>query len=135
MAQAQDELKGATEIIPDLLYFQCLQQPFAAVTSPIAATNTCYYLDNDLIYEPFCADFGPCNLAHTYRFCQRVNQLLQQVRWQWRAAGEGGEGSLSRGSGGGGSDAGAAGWGRHAGERRIRGSETLLRARLIPLTE
>jgi cell division cycle 14 len=79
MSSTPDELTGAVEIIPGLLYFQCLQQPFAAVTSPIAASNTCYYLDNDLIYEPFCADFGPCNLAHTYRFCTRVNALLQQV--------------------------------------------------------
>ncbi|GAB4817658.1 hypothetical protein N2152v2_004704 [Parachlorella kessleri] len=79
MSTTPDELAGAAEVIPGLLYFQCLQQPFAAVASPIAASNTCYYLDNDLIYEPFCADFGPCNLAHTYRFCMRLNALLQQA--------------------------------------------------------
>lgn len=75
---AEDELAGASEIIPGALYFQDLQQPFAAVTSPLAAAALVYYLDNDLIYEPFCADFGPCNLAQTYRFCQRVSALLEQ---------------------------------------------------------
>ena len=38
-------------------------------------------LGSDLIYEPFCADFGPCNLAHTYRFCQRVGELLSKASY------------------------------------------------------
>jgi len=78
MALQPSELVGAAEIIPNKLYFQCLSQPVFGVAPDIAKHSICYYLDNDLIYEPFCADFGPCNLAHTYRFCQRVNQLLQQ---------------------------------------------------------
>ena len=79
LQQSADELLTAVPILPGRLYFQALQQPFAVVASPTAAANVCYYMDNDLIYEPFCADFGPCNLAHSYRFCQRVNLLLKQV--------------------------------------------------------
>eukprot|EP00887_Chlorella_sp_A99_P005476 scaffold1.g5476.t1 len=77
--QPLDELRSAVEILPGRLCFQCLQQPFAVAGSPTAAAHICYYMDSDLIYEPFCADFGPCNLAHTYRFCQRVGLLLKQA--------------------------------------------------------
>ena len=78
MALQLQDLHGSAEIIQDTLYFQCLNQQVFGVSPDIAKHSICYYLDNDLIYEPFCADFGPCNLAHTYRFCQRVQQLLQQ---------------------------------------------------------
>ena len=73
-----DDLRGAAEILPGRLYFHCLQQPMTLTTAP--PNSICVHLDADLIYEPFCADFGPCNLAHTWRFCQRVNELLQRVR-------------------------------------------------------
>lgn len=72
-----DDLRGAAEIIPGRLFFHCLQQPMTLTTAP--PNSICVHLDADLIYEPFCADFGPCNLAHTWRFCQRVNELLQRV--------------------------------------------------------
>lgn len=72
-----DDLRGAAEIIPGCLFFHCLQQPMTLTTAP--SNSICVHLDADLIYEPFCADFGPCNLAHTWRFCQRVNELLQRV--------------------------------------------------------
>lgn len=73
-----DDLRGAAEILPGRLYFHCLQQPMTLTTAP--PNSICVHLDADLIYEPFCADFGPCNLAHSWRFCQRVNELLQRVR-------------------------------------------------------
>ncbi|KAL4426827.1 hypothetical protein ABPG77_006613 [Micractinium sp. CCAP 211/92] len=72
-----DDLRGAAEIIPGRLFFHCLQQPMTLTTAP--PNSICVHLDADLIYEPFCADFGPCNLAHTWRFCQRVNELLQRA--------------------------------------------------------
>lgn len=43
--QAMDELANAVEIIPGRLFFQCLQQPYAVAASPLAAANTCYYMD------------------------------------------------------------------------------------------
>ncbi|KAI7836708.1 hypothetical protein COHA_009484 [Chlorella ohadii] len=72
-----DDLRGAAEILPGRLYFHCLQQPMTLTTAP--PNSICVHLDADLIYEPFCADFGPCNLAHSWRFCQRVNELLQRA--------------------------------------------------------
>lgn len=86
-AYGADDLRGAAEIIPGRLYFHCLQQPMTLTTAPPA--SICVHLDADLIYEPFCADFGPCNLAHTWRFCQRVNELLQRVRAQPGGQGRG----------------------------------------------
>ena len=77
-AYGADDLRGAAEILPGRLYFHCLQQPMTLTTAP--PNSICVHLDADLIYEPFCADFGPCNLAHSWRFCQRVNELLQRVR-------------------------------------------------------
>jgi Dual specificity protein phosphatase, N-terminal half len=29
------------------------------------------------LYEPFDKDFGPLNLGLAYRFCQRMNHLLE----------------------------------------------------------
>lgn len=72
-----DDLRGAAEIIPGRLFFHCLQQPMTLTTAP--PNSICVHLDADLIYEPFCADFGPCNLAHTWRFSQRVNELLSRA--------------------------------------------------------
>ena len=66
------------EIIPGRLYFQCTQQQGTRVPPGLPANAMCYFLDQDLVYEPFCADFGPCNLGHVWRFCQNVNHLLQQ---------------------------------------------------------
>jgi hypothetical protein len=31
------------------------------------------------VYEPFFADFGPLNLACTYRFCWKLHHLLKVV--------------------------------------------------------
>lgn len=91
-----DDLRSAAEIIPGRLYFHCLQQPMTLTTAP--PNSICVHLDADLIYEPFCADFGPCNLAHSWRFCQRVNELLQRVS-AGRGAGRGWQRHHSRAAG------------------------------------
>ena len=67
------------EIIPGRLYFLCTQQQPSGRAPPGLPNNAmCYWVDQDLVYEPFCADFGPCNLGHAWRFCQTVNHLLHQ---------------------------------------------------------
>lgn len=67
------------EIIPGRLYFLCTQQQPSGRAPPGLPNNSmCYWVDQDLVYEPFCADFGPCNLGHAWRFCQTVNHLLNQ---------------------------------------------------------
>ena len=40
--------------------------------------SLCYSIDDDLVYEPFYADFGPLNLGRTYRFCQITSRLLEE---------------------------------------------------------
>ena len=32
--------------------------------------------DKDLVYHPFCNDFGPFNLATVYRFCKQLKELV-----------------------------------------------------------
>lgn len=74
------------EIIPGKLYFVCTQQHAGTTPQGLPPRSLCYWLDHDLMYEPFCADFGPCNLAHTWRFCQRVNHLLEQAKSRGQVA-------------------------------------------------
>ena len=31
----------------------------------------------ELVYEPFCSDFGPLNLGMTYKFCVELDKLLK----------------------------------------------------------
>lgn len=69
---------GPVEIIQDKLYFVVAQQVSSGAPSSVPKGSLCYWLDQDLVYEPFCADFGPCNLGHTWRFCQRVSHLLRE---------------------------------------------------------
>jgi len=35
-----------------------------------------FCIDQDLVYEPFFADFGPLNLGNTYRFVTELEHLL-----------------------------------------------------------
>lgn len=52
------ELSDAVEIIADRLYWLALH------TMPKNTMKSHYFsIDNELIYEPFFADFGPLNLA------------------------------------------------------------------------
>lgn len=66
------------EIIPGKLYFSVAQQVSSGAPSSVPKGSLCYWLDQDLVYEPFCADFGPCNLGHTWRFCERLTHLLKE---------------------------------------------------------
>lgn len=79
MAYYSTNKTRVAEILPNELYLALVQRPGAGIPADIPTNSLCYWLDDDLIYEPFCADFGPCNLAHTYRFCMRVNNLMKQV--------------------------------------------------------
>jgi len=68
-------MDGEAEIIPGVLHLHYTKSP--ATPAPSIPPGSLYYwLDSDLIYEPFCADFGPCNLAITWKFCQRVNYIV-----------------------------------------------------------
>ncbi len=41
--------------------------------------RTFFSTDSELLYYPFCADFGPLNFGNIFRFCQVVNEKLAQV--------------------------------------------------------
>mmetsp|Transcript_4965 Transcript_4965/g.10684 ORF Transcript_4965/g.10684 Transcript_4965/m.10684 type:complete len:710 (+) Transcript_4965:238-2367(+) len=74
-----DDFAQAAEIIQGRFYFACVKRPDSLRTSHIAATNICYCIDDELLYEPFFADFGPLNLGKTYRFCRKTQELLQEA--------------------------------------------------------
>ncbi|CAG9322289.1 CDC14A_8 [Blepharisma stoltei] len=38
-------------------------------------------VDSELQYEAFCEDFGPLNLAMTYRFCYQLDKLLKDPKY------------------------------------------------------
>jgi len=67
------ELSQAIEFVPNRLYWVTVG------TIPRNTPNTHFFsIDNELFYEPFFADFGPLNLACTYRYCKTVEKKLSE---------------------------------------------------------
>eukprot|EP00249_Psilotum_nudum_P021677 c28198_g1_i2 orf=1171-2874(-) len=66
------------EIISGKLYFAVLHKPEDLKASWLPGPAICFSIDDELVYEPFYADFGPLNLACTYRFCWKLNGLLKE---------------------------------------------------------
>ncbi|BAM79986.1 similar to protein-tyrosine phosphatase, CDC14 homolog [Cyanidioschyzon merolae strain 10D] len=47
-----------------------------------------FSVQDDLVYEAFCNDFGPYNLAQTMRFIQRIESIVRELHlWQGRTDG------------------------------------------------
>lgn len=66
------ELADAIEIIPDRLYWVALH------TKPKNTSKSLYFcIDNELVYEPFFADFGPLNLSMVHRYCKWLESKLK----------------------------------------------------------
>jgi cell division cycle 14 len=66
--------KGAkkVEIIKDKLFW------LSDVRTPRGEGSAFFFcIDDDLVYTPFFKDFGPLNMAHTYRFCTELEKLLK----------------------------------------------------------
>ena len=42
--------------------------------------RTFFSTDSELLYYPFCADFGPLNFANVYRFCKLVTTKLEEAK-------------------------------------------------------
>lgn len=56
----------------DKLYFVTLR------VQPRNTTQAVFFtVDNELVYEPFFADFGPLNLGQLFRFCAALNAKLK----------------------------------------------------------
>lgn len=53
---------------------------FCIAVSFLTVQRACVYKQ---IYEPFFADFGPLNLACTYRFCRKLHQLLEVTSFHY----------------------------------------------------
>jgi len=73
------ELSDAIVIIPDRLYWVALHTaPKVSGGWKTSAVPSPHYfsIDNDHIYEPFFADFGPLNLSHVYKFCKTLEAKL-----------------------------------------------------------
>jgi cell division cycle 14 len=60
------------EIIPNKLYWLSDKNP------PRNQPNSYYFcIDNELVYQPFCSDFGPLNIGMTYKFCIELEKLVK----------------------------------------------------------
>lgn len=63
---------AAIEIIPNKLYW-------ISDKSPPKNQNNSYYfcVDNELVYQQFCSDFGPLNIGMAYKFCVELEKLTK----------------------------------------------------------
>jgi cell division cycle 14 len=73
MLQVQTSHLNCIEIIKERLYWLSDKNP------PKNQTNAFFFnIDNDLVYQPFFADFGPLDMGKTYRFITELEKLLQE---------------------------------------------------------
>ncbi|XRB00380.1 cell division cycle 14 [Pycnococcus provasolii] len=81
MLQPVDELAAnSVEVIPNQLYACPVRRLDGVRLSPTARQHLAFCIDEELIYEPFFADFGPLNLGQCYRYCARLDMLLREAR-------------------------------------------------------
>merc|ERR1711890_221975 len=74
-----EDIKETVEILKDRLYFTVLGE------EPTDGSDTHFFwIDNDLCYKPFYTgyDFGPLHIGHTYRFCNLLNELLEEPTYK-----------------------------------------------------
>lgn len=72
---AKFDPNGAVEIIKDRFYFVTLRG-----MPKNDAHNLYFSIDNELIYEPFFADFGPLNLGHMHSYCMFLEEKLRDEK-------------------------------------------------------
>lgn len=72
------ERSGISEVVKGKLYFAVLHRPEDLKANCLPGPAICFSVDNELVYEPFYADFGPLNLACTFHFCMKLGGLLQE---------------------------------------------------------
>jgi len=76
MENSSNLTSKAVEIIKDKLYWLSDKQ------HPQGQSNAFFFnIDNDLVYEPFFADFGPLDLGKTYRFVTELEKLLKDPNY------------------------------------------------------
>jgi len=76
MNLSNPSLGKEVEIIPDKLYWLSSKAP------PKNQSNSFFFnIDEDLVYEPFFADFGPLNMGKVCRFVVELDKLLKDVKY------------------------------------------------------
>jgi len=94
-----DPLEGAAEIVQNRLYYTAFSADPRSADSTIphktkittegreSDGNTLterrihyFSIDSDLVYWNFFLDFGPLNLGQLYRFCEKLNNKLEDSR-------------------------------------------------------
>lgn len=64
------------EVLKDRLYFAS----YAKGVAPNPITNTTFFCtDRSLVYWNFFLDYGPFNLAQTYRFCEMLKNKMEEM--------------------------------------------------------
>eukprot|EP00899_Mesostigma_viride_P011663 jgi/Mesvir1/20498/Mv12384-RA.1 len=76
---ALDPLTDASEVTPGRLYFIPIKRIASLRHSPLARAGHCFCVDEELVYQPFFADFGPLNLGQTYRYCELLRHILKDT--------------------------------------------------------
>jgi cell division cycle 14 len=67
---------SAIEIIANRLYWISDRNP------PKSRSHAFYFcIDNDLVYEPFFADFGPLDLGKVHLFCKELEKLMNDSQY------------------------------------------------------
>ncbi|XP_034935865.1 dual specificity protein phosphatase CDC14C-like [Chelonus insularis] len=74
MENSNNTIAFGTELIKERFYFVTLK-----CDKILGNTQDFHYfsIDNELVYENFYADFGPLNLAMLYRYCCKVEKILE----------------------------------------------------------
>lgn len=72
------DTSAISQVMEGKLYFAVLHRQEAVKASWLPCPAICFSIDKELVYEPFYADFGPLNLACTYRFCWKLHELLKE---------------------------------------------------------
>ncbi len=66
----------AIEIIKDRLYW------ISSKSIPLNQPNCFFFnIDDDLVYDPFFADFGPLDIAQTFKFISELEKLIQEPKY------------------------------------------------------
>ncbi|CAD7927715.1 unnamed protein product [Amoebophrya sp. A25] len=67
--------EGYLEVLPGRLYWVSTNQ-----IPKNTQSHHFFSIDNELVYEPFFADFGPLNLSSTFRYCKLVKAILDDAQ-------------------------------------------------------
>lgn len=74
--EANSRSVGPITILPNQLYW------VSSETAPRGVGRAFFFnVDADLKYYPFFKDFGPLNLAQTFRFVTELNRLLNNPEY------------------------------------------------------